>query len=150
MQPRAIGSKITESHRSAIPGKQILLKHFREQIAAIYQHAYPEDTKVIDPVLQMKNHLGRGRSPEDRGFLPLVQRMAARSPVQGNPSIVMQTMSYRDDQHSLTVSLTARSLEELNDFAQHMSGGDLTTKVQSVAKDSEGVRGQMAIQEAGQ
>ena len=121
----------------------------RTQALELYQQLFPEDTKIIDPIHQMKNHLALNTSAEGKGFIKMMTQLATHWGVKSDSPVQMQSIVYREDDQSLTINVTAGSIEALNTLAQQLNVGGLSVKVVSVVNDKDSITGQLAVKEAG-
>lgn len=122
-------------------------KDAQRQQVALYQQLFPADTKIVDPVRQMKAHLGAGQAQGSAGFLSLVGHLASYWTHDAG-GLQMQGMRYEDDGAVLQVQVTAQSIEPVNGLMQQLNGAGLVAEVTSVMNDKNGVRGQLSIREA--
>jgi general secretion pathway protein L len=114
------------------------------QAEAIYRERFPQDSKIIDPVQQMKAQLhmdGDGHS----GFLPIVETLAQGWGTEAE--VQMLSMSYQGDEHALTMSVAAPGMAAINTLTSGLAAAGVNATVVSVVSDKEGVKGQLAIKE---
>ena len=114
------------------------------QIINLYRHIFPADTKLVDPVQQMKNHLSAQQSPDGAGFLSILKLTAAR--IGTDHPLDLQTLAYSEEGRKLTMDITGQSIENLNTLAQRIDGGALSARLVSVAKDNDVVQAQLSVQ----
>lgn len=119
----------------------------QEAQTALYQQLFPADSKIVDPVSQMKAHLSTGHAVAGSGFLSLAGKLAAQW--QGKADLQMQSMTYKDDEHVMTLGVSAKSIEAINAMARQLGGSGLEAKVVSVVSDKDSVKGQLVLKEVG-
>jgi general secretion pathway protein L len=120
----------------------------QEEQAALYRQLFPKETRIVDPVQQMRTHLSSA-SGESLGALRMLQELAAHWPVQDASAIQMKSIAYHDEDHSLTLSVEARNMEALNRLARQVDGSELKARLVSVVNGENNVKGQLALKEAG-
>lgn len=120
------------------------ISQLQAQANAIYQSQFPEDTKIVDPVQQMKAHLHVASSTG--GLLPLLSTAAQGWNTQGD--VQVQSLNYQNEQQTLTVNVTAQSIDAVNELAQALDTAGLSTKVVSIISGKDGVSGQLSIRGA--
>lgn len=112
----------------------------QDEQTALYQSLFPADSKIVDPVSQMKGHLGAEGGSS--AFLQLAADMAGHWP---EGEVQMQSLNYKDDERVLTLSVSGKSIEAVNGAAEALLQGGMDAKVISIISDKAGVTGQIVV-----
>lgn len=119
----------------------------QQEEVALYRQLYPSDTKIIDPRKQMESHIRVASSSEQTGFLSLLQKLAGGWPADEAPA-QMHSLSYHEDEGSLTLEISASSIELVNTLIQKLGTSGLAAKLQYVANKTDGVTAQLSVRSA--
>ena len=117
------------------------------QVEQIYRGAFPDARKVVNPRVQMEQHLNalqRGKREDE--FVNLMSRVG---PVlKQTPTLEMEAMRYRQSGLEIDIGIKGfQSLDELK--ASLMQSGELDVTIITANAEEGKVRGQLRIQKVG-
>ena len=113
---------------------------------ALYQTTFPQDTKIIDPVRQMKQHLRLNPENQNQGLMTLLGQVASGWSKQSPPMPELQTISYVAKPPQLTLTLEAATLKSVNALTEALNTKGMNAKLTSVINDGENVKATLIIQ----
>jgi general secretion pathway protein L len=119
--------------------------HLATRIEEIYRQAFPGAKRVVNPRVQMQQHLEKlqGRQGGGSQFLLLLARSG--DVLRKASDIEISGANYRAGR--LDVDLTATSLQVLDDLKQTLTGKGLTVEIQSATTEAgQRVKSRLRIQ----
>ncbi|MBY0406188.1 MAG: hypothetical protein K2Q01_00725, partial [Rickettsiales bacterium] len=117
----------------------------RHEALALYQQLFPEDSKIIDPVAQMKSRLGQGANLST-GFVTMLEKLAANW--QPETDVQLEAMRYDETEAQATLDVAATSMASVNALAVQLDGNGLSSSIASLVSEQETVRGQLIVKGA--
>ncbi|WP_166263639.1 type II secretion system protein GspL [Marinobacter caseinilyticus] len=122
---------------------------FNEQAMAIYQKAFPSDTRThagnVRRVLEGQLRLAQQEGP-NADFLTLM-KLAGQQYAQlpGKESVEFNTINYSRSRGQLVVDLKADNFAKLNALRSGLTSSGLNAEIGSVVNEASGARGRLTI-----
>lgn len=121
-----------------------------QRIEQIYRDVFPNAKRVVNPRVQMQQHLlelRQGQSGGEEGFLELLR--LSGGVLKAIPSVQLQGASYREGRMDLDI--TAKDLQVLDQLKQQLgTTGQLEVEIQSATSDADQqVQGRLRLRKAG-
>ena len=116
----------------------------QREMAQLYQQLFPEDSRIVDPVAQMRARIG---APGDAsGLLPMLQAVA-RGWSGAGQGVSMQSLRYDEAAKQLNLDVEAGTIEAVNALADGLQAPSLNAQVVSVVSENDTIRGQLMVRE---
>lgn len=115
----------------------------RAESIALYKSIYPDEKRIINPKVQMAQHLAEQSSAASASFAKLLSAISkAYTSVSG---VEIQKLSFNDDGIAKMV-LTSQTHEMIQEFVSLLIANDVVANIQSVQQNESGVEGRLNVE----
>ncbi|CAK0770798.1 Type II secretion system protein L [Gammaproteobacteria bacterium] len=116
----------------------------RARMTDIYQRAFPEARRIVNPRVQMEQRLNALRTQPEGGTDSLLGLLARVAPVMGaTEGLELRTLRYKDGGVELDLSL--KNLQLLDQLKQRLADKGLEVEIRSARAQGENVDGHLLI-----
>jgi len=116
------------------------------QITALYQDLFPQDKRIVNVKVQMKNHLkAQGNNRSAAGFMQLFSHMAQALKSLGNNSAQLQQLRYNDKNQTLLVDINVRDIQQLEQLKQIVESHNIGADILSANEEKQWIKGRVRL-----
>lgn len=118
-----------------------------KDIVGLYQSLFPGDKKIINPRIQMQNHLdAQNSSAVDAGFIDILGMTTQQLISLSNFSYIeVRQLRYDDNRKSLTLDINVREVQQLDALKQKLIEQKLDAVILSANQERQWVKCRMRI-----
>ncbi|AHG18852.2 general secretion pathway protein GspL [Chania multitudinisentens RB-25] len=117
-------------------------EHWRQEGKRVYQQLFPLDKNVVNPRVQMQQHLQQLQPAEQGGFTAQLRQL--QQLMADNTAIQLQAISYDASRKELKVDLHAASFQTLEQFQQR-AGQHYRVQPGEVKQNPNGVESRLIL-----
>ena len=118
-----------------------------QQVIQRYRELFPQDGKIVDVKIQMRNHLEQALEfDSETDFLQLLGGVGYQIQAMNQPqSLQIQQVRYDERQNSLMLDIDVRQIQQLDQFKQELSERGLAVTILSATEEQQWVKGRLRI-----
>ena len=118
-----------------------------QQVIQRYRELFPQDGKIVDVKIQMRNHLEQALEfDSETDFLQLMGVVGYQIQAMNQPqSLQIQQVRYDERQNSLMLDIDVRQIQQLDQFKQELSEQGLAVTILSATEEQQWVKGRLRI-----
>ncbi|HHQ6536009.1 TPA: type II secretion system protein GspL [Serratia fonticola] len=117
-------------------------EHWRQESVRVYQQLFPADKKVVNPRVQMQQHLQQLQPIEQAGVVAQMRQL--QQLMAENSAIRFQALSYDAGRKELKVDIQAASFQALEQF-QVAAGQRYQVQPGEIKQNPTGVEGRLTL-----
>ncbi|VTR57790.1 Cholera toxin secretion protein epsL [Serratia fonticola] len=117
-------------------------EHWRQESVRVYQQLFPADKKVVNPRVQMQQHLQQLQPIEQTGVVAQMRQL--QQLMAENSAIRFQALSYDAGRKELNVDIQAASFQALEQF-QVAAGQRYQVQPGEIKQNPTGVEGRLTL-----
>ncbi|MEH6357422.1 MAG: type II secretion system protein GspL [Pseudomonadales bacterium] len=117
------------------------------QITSLYKDLFPQDKKIINAKVQMKNHLNeQGSGLNTDGFVALFSHMAkALKDTAGNNQAQVQQLRYNDQNQTLMLDIHVQKIDQLEQLKQALAVNNIEAAILSANEEHQWIKGRVRL-----
>lgn len=121
----------------------------KEEATQLYRSVYPAERRVLNPRLQMAQHLESAISGGDGSQFGRIMQGFSHA-YAATTGIQVKHISFTADNSVMQVSLTAQSIDQVQDFASKLAGDGVSANILSAQQGDSGVEGRLKLEVSSQ
>lgn len=117
------------------------------QITSLYKDLFPQDKRIINAKVQMKNHLNeQGSGLQSDGFVALFSHLAkALKDTTGNNQAQIQQLRYNDQNQTLMLDIQVQQIDQLEQLKQALASSNIKAAILSANEEQQWIKGRVRL-----
>jgi general secretion pathway protein L len=122
-------------------------RQVNDDITQLYRELFPQDKRIVNPRVQMQNHLSQTTAASGQSdFMQLFGQVAGALKNLGNArDSQIQQLRYNDKTQTLLVDLQVRDIQQLERFKQFLTTRNINTDILSANEDQQWIKGRIRL-----
>ena len=118
-----------------------------QQITTLYRELFPQDKRIINPKVQMQNHLNQqSGQASNAGFMTLFSYVAAALDEINEPANnLLQQLRYNDNNQSLMVDIQIKNVQQLEQLKQIIESHQVSVSILSANEEQQWIKGRLRL-----